>query len=67
MGKKEQAALRLLEMNVMIRNLADSMEDAAAVAKESDASGVAFACQMLRESLLSYAKAVTDYARDVLE
>lgn len=66
MTPKEEAALRLVQMNAQIRSLAVVIEDAAILADANDASGVAFSCWMLRDSLLAYCKSVNDYAADVL-
>lgn len=65
--QKREAALRLLTLNKTVRALADTIQDAAYLSDEADQKGLAFACHMLRESLLSYCRAVNLYAREVLE
>jgi hypothetical protein len=68
-NKRERAlaAKRLLAMNATIRSLADTIADAATFAAEADEKGLAFACHMLRESLLTYAKAFNKYGTRVLK
>lgn len=61
------AARRLLEMNKTIRSLADTISDAAEFAMSAEERGLAFACHMLRESLLAYASAVNKYGTKVLK
>lgn len=64
---REAAAKKLLLMNATIRSLADTISDAAGFAAEADEKGLAFACYMLRESLLAYSKSVNRYAARVLK
>lgn len=65
--EREAAAKRLMLMNTTIRSLADTIADAAGFATEANEKGLAFACHMLRESLLAYAKAVNRYGSRVLK
>lgn len=57
-----EAARRLLNSANTVRNLADSAEAAAEQSRELGEDDLAFAALMLRESLLAYGKAVTDWA-----
>ena len=59
---KDDYIAKLASMTAMIAELAESMTDAAEIARSTGAHGVAFSCLMLRESLLSYCAAVTEYA-----
>lgn len=65
--ERKAAAKKLLLMNQTISALADTIADAASYASEADEKGLALSCHMLRESLLSYAKAVNRYAARVLK
>jgi hypothetical protein len=57
----EEYLVSLLKLNSMVLALSSHMEYAAAVAKSAEATGLAFACLMLRESILAYGTAVADY------
>ena len=61
--QKREVALRLLGINKMVRDLADHAEIAAEQSQELGADDIAFAALMLRESLLAYGKAVTQWGR----
>lgn len=61
------AAIRLVAMNKSVRALADTISDSAELAQEANEKGLAFACHMLRESLLAYCRAVNSYAEKVLK
>lgn len=45
------------------RSMAEAAEGLAQIASSNGEKGLAFAAHMLRESLLAYDKAVTDYAK----
>lgn len=64
---REAAAKKLVVMNQTIRSLADTIAEAATFADDADEKGLAFACHMLKESLLAYSKAVNRYAGRVLK
>ena len=59
--EKDAAVNRLVAANVMFRDLRDSLNDAAALAKEHGASALAFAAYHLSESLGSYATELTKF------
>lgn len=63
---EQEAAMRLLEMTATIRALAALVGDAADESHRAGASGVAFSCHMLRESLLAYNDAMRRYAAGIL-
>lgn len=53
--------LMLMRIHSAVRDMAEAAEQAAEVTEKSGASGIAFALHMLRESLLAYSTAVSDY------
>lgn len=62
MSKRSPEAMKMLiSLQHAIRDMAGAAEQVAEIAQDTDASGVAFAVLMLRESLLAYGKAVNDY------
>ena len=58
---------RLARMTRSIGELAEFMDEAAAMAKKADAAGLAVACLMLRESLLVYSAAIERYVREQVD
>jgi len=57
---------RMLEMQHALRSVAEAAEMQAELAKATDATGLAFAILMLRESLLVYSKELSDFVTEYI-
>ncbi|NBW13945.1 MAG: hypothetical protein EBR82_68035 [Caulobacteraceae bacterium] len=64
---RTQLAARLFVMNATMRDLQEYISEAAAIAKESNATALAFATFHLSESLAVYIAEVNRFATGALE
>lgn len=63
---KADAIRRLLAVENSVRSLADASEATAEAARESGATGLAFALFMVRESVLIYGKEAAKWTKKTL-
>jgi len=63
---KEEVLARLVTIDQAIKSIAEFADEAAVLAKEHDAGGLAFSLLMLKESIKAYGVEMNKWARTII-
>jgi hypothetical protein len=64
--EKREVLRRLVSIEAAVRSIAEFAEDAAEIAKQSDAPGLAFSLLMLKEAIKSYGEEMNKWAKSTI-